>query len=338
MPDIEIRLVGRVYHAVGTIDGERIRKSLGTGDAARARELRDQLAARVWKRHNYGEEAVRTFEEAALSYQKQGGEGRFLAPLIKRFRGRSLVSIKPGEIKEAAFAIYPNAISATRNRQAITPARSVINHAAGLGWCPPIKIESFETTDPARTFVGREWIDAFMVQARVDQLPGLAAGMLFMFQTGARITEAARVLPEHVDLDGRAVFLPKTKTERNVYRDITRELADCIRALDKTEGEPLFGFATRFDFYPAAKEVCARAGIEYVPPHQSGRHSYATNSLAMGVGIKDAMDAGGFKSVALFMKTYVHSQGGRVVADAFDKNRSGSTVALRQVVGRKGKE
>jgi integrase len=337
MSELKLKLIDRIYHVDGSIGGQRIRKSLGTDNKGIARELRSQLEARLWKRHTYGEEAVRTFQEAALSYQKHGGERRFLAPLIKRFKNRSLASIKPGEITEAAFALYPTASPGTRNRQAITPARAVINHAAHLGWCASISVKSFEASDPVRTFVGREWIDAFMMQARIDDLPGLAAGMLFMFQTGARITEAAGVQPEHVDVEARTILLPKTKIERNVYRHITRELADCITRLRIPAGEPLFGFKNRFEFYPLAEDVCARAGIEYVPPHQSGRHSYATNSLAMGVGIKDAMDAGGFKSVSLFMKTYVHSRGGRVVADAFDKNRAGATPALRQVFGVKGK-
>ena len=69
---------GDVYYAFGTVARQRVRQSLGTGDRTRAEELAAQLEARLWKRHSYGEEAVRSFDEAALSYQLAGGERRFL--------------------------------------------------------------------------------------------------------------------------------------------------------------------------------------------------------------------------------------------------------------------
>ena len=47
-------------------------------------------------------------------------------------------------------------------------------------------------------------------------------------------------------------------------------------------GQPLFGYASRFGITQRMKAVCRRAEIDYVSPHQSGRHSYATNALAMG--------------------------------------------------------
>ena len=95
-------------------------------DPAQAEELRAQYEARLWKRHSYGEEAVRTFEEAALSYMNGGGEEAFLPPLIRRFKGRVLGSIKPGEIQQAARDLYPGRKPATWNRQVIVPARAVM--------------------------------------------------------------------------------------------------------------------------------------------------------------------------------------------------------------------
>ncbi len=65
-----------IWWAIGTVAGERIRASLGTRDETRAQEQCALLEKRIWKRHNYGDEAIRTFEEAALSYMEQGGEGR----------------------------------------------------------------------------------------------------------------------------------------------------------------------------------------------------------------------------------------------------------------------
>jgi len=43
-----------------------------------------------------------------------------------------------------ALSIYPLASNATRNRQAIIPARVVINHAHYMGWCGAIKAKMFK--------------------------------------------------------------------------------------------------------------------------------------------------------------------------------------------------
>jgi hypothetical protein len=79
-----------VFYAVGTVGCQRIRKSLGTRDKRQAAELCAQYEAILWKRRSYGEEAVRTFEEAAVSYMEAGGERTYIRPLISRFRGRLL--------------------------------------------------------------------------------------------------------------------------------------------------------------------------------------------------------------------------------------------------------
>ena len=67
MSGLHAKRRGNAYYAFGTVAGKRIRKSLGTRDKAQADELCALYEARLWKRHCYGEEAVRTFEEAALS-------------------------------------------------------------------------------------------------------------------------------------------------------------------------------------------------------------------------------------------------------------------------------
>ena len=64
MPGLKVQWRNGIAYAIGTVAGNRVRESLGTRDKALAEELRAQLEARLWKRHSYGEEAVRTFDEA----------------------------------------------------------------------------------------------------------------------------------------------------------------------------------------------------------------------------------------------------------------------------------
>lgn len=337
MPGLRTKRRNGVFYAAGTVAGQRIRQSLGTRDPKAAEELRAQLEARLWKRRTYGEEAVRTFEEAVVSYLEAGGENTYLEPLLRRFRGRVLGTIRPEEIRQAARQLGQGSKASTRNRQFIVPACAVINHAADAGWCPKISVSRFPVEKPRRVTVGRDWIDAFLAQADRDDLPHLAAAMLFMWQTGARVSETARVLPEHVDLRSRVILLERTKTSQWERRHISQELMIRIANLPQTPGEPLFGYASRFGLRNRMKAVCRRAGIPFVPPHQAGRHSFASNALAMGATAKEVMEAGGWKTARLVLETYAHAnEAGRSIADRFDAELAQPEAGNRQVIGQKG--
>ena len=339
MPGLRLDEREGIWYAVGTIAGQRVRKSLGTRDKQVAEELRAQHEARLWKRHSYGEEAVRTFEEAALSYMKQGGEKRFLAPIIKHFKGRSLGSIKPAELRGAALTIYPTAAPSTRNRQAIIPARAVINHGHDLGWCGAIKVKMFEVPKSNKHKpVDRKWLNAFLTQADKDKLWHLSALVLFMNQTAARVSEAISVLGEHVDLSQRIAVLAKTKTDEWSVRHLTAELVTRISQLDLADAKRVFSYTDPKAVNRRIKAVCKRAKIEPRTTHSAGRHSFGTNAMAVkGADIKAAMDAGGWKSAKLFLETYVHSKdAGRTLAKKFDAQTGPVGTDLAQGQKRKG--
>lgn len=309
-----------IFWAVGTVAGRRVRKSLGTREQERANELVAQYESRLWKRHSYGEAAVRQFEEAALSYLQQGGDDTFIKGVTQYFRGRNVGSITPAEIRAAAFALYPNAGSATRNRQAIVPARAVLNHAHQLGWCGAIRVKQFDVPKSRKHKpVDKAWIRAFMDEADRSKLPHLSALVLFMHQTGARVSEAIRLTGEHVDLGNRVAVLERTKTDEWSPRHLTAELVARMGALDPTPGVRLFVYTDPKAVNRVMKRVAARAGIEPRTTHSAGRHSFATNALANTGDIKGTMDSGGWKSARLFLETYVHSNNaGAKIARAFD--------------------
>ncbi len=339
MSKLELKNRNGVWYAVGTIAGKRIRESLGTRDKQVAEQIRAQYEARLWKSHTYGEEAVRLFEEAATSYMQQGGESRFLAPIIKHFKGRAIGTIKPAELRSMAMTIYPMAAPTTRNRQAIAPARAVINHGHDLGWCSPIKVKMFDVPKSNKHKpVDRDWLNAFMSQADKDKLFHLSAIVLFMNQTGARVSEATRLMGEHVDLGKRIAMLEKTKTDEWSVRHLTGELVTRIAALGLVEGEPVFRYTDTKAVNRRIIAVCKRAEIEKRTTHSAGRHSFGTNAMAVpDADIKAAMDAGGWKSAKLFLETYVHSHdAGKKLAEKFDKQTGLVGTKLTQENSRKG--
>lgn len=340
-----LKLIEGVWHVSGTIAGERVRRSLGTRDEETAQRLKADLQAKLWKRSQYGDEAVRTFEEAAVSYLKNGGkggaggDGTYLPAILKHFKGRVVGSIKPAELRSMANAIYPGRAPATKNRQAIVPARAVIMHAHDLGWCGAIKVKQFDVPKSRKHKpVDRKWMVAFMAEADASKLPHLSALVLFMHQTGTRVSEAIRVEGQHVDLGRAIAVLEKTKTDEWVSRQLTAELVARLSHLGLVEGERVFGYTDPKAVNKRVKAVAKRAGILEVSTHSAGRHSFATNAMAGGADIKDAMDAGGWKSAKLFMETYVHShQAGKNVAAIFDRqtgpidvNEAGANIERRR--------
>lgn len=261
-----------------------------------------------------------TFKDAADSYVSHGGEARYLPRLVAHFGTREVASITPMEVKTAAMALFPKASAATRNRQGITPARAVLYHAHEMGWRMPARVRLFPAPKTRLTTpASRRWLEAFVDRCDADGLKHLAACVLMMNLTGARVSEAINLTGEYVDLSRRTALLVKTKTSLNSLRYLPDHLVERIRDLGLTPGERVFRYTSRFSVNERIAAVCKRAGLPYKSSHTVGRHAFATNALNAGVGVRVAMDAGGWKSSTIFLETYAHTvDAGRVVVDRFN--------------------
>lgn len=264
----------------------------------------------------------RTFGMAADSYLEHGGEGRYLPPIVEYFGEAPLEAIAPFEIKQMALTLYDAHSNATRNRCALTPARAVMIHAYERGWCPLLRLPRFRQDPPRRKVPASiPWLQIFVRQCDLDGLPHLAALVMFMSLTGARISEAVRLCWAEVDLMQRRAVLLRTKTSKHSPRSFTDALARRLLALSVGQGpeDRVFRYRSRWSVNERIEAVCTRAGISYKSPHLCGRHAFATNAMAMGADLKEAMDAGNWKSSAIFIETYVHvSDADRLVANRFN--------------------
>lgn len=262
-----------------------------------------------------------TFRASAESYIEHGGkERRYLHRIVEFFGETPIASITPFDVKQMALALYPDASNSTRNRCALTPARSVIIHAYERGWCNLMRLTRFKQEKPKRKEpASAAWLQLFIRQCDRDCLPHLAALVLFMATTGARISEAVRLKWPDVDLNSRRCVLLRTKTSTNSVRDLTDAVVARLRLLARAPEEHVFTYKSRYSVNERIAAVCDRAGISYKSPHLCGRHSFATNALALDMDIKTAMEAGDWKSSAVFIETYVHVRNAsRRVADAFN--------------------
>lgn len=302
-----------LWYVHGSVNGRRIRQSLGTSDPKKAEEKKAQLEARLWRSEVYGEDSVATFEDAALSYLQDGFDGRFVAPLLQHFRGKLLSKITPKSLRDAARVIYPNAKPATWNRQAVGPARAIINHAADNGMCPPMRVKQFAVDKVKRVSVGIDWIIAFRSAAFDRDLPHLATLCWFLFETGTRISEATGLELPDVDMINRKAFLGKTKNGEEYHAYFSAALRDEIASLSMNHVK-VFGYKNKSGVYNVWRSTCAWAKIDHVPPHQAGRHSFATLLNEKGWTANDIAEAGRWKSVRLVQETYVHASNRGVTA------------------------
>lgn len=268
--------------------------------------------------------ALRTFADAAESFTQHGGDGRYLPQLVAYFGSKPLQEIFPFDVQQMAIALYPRQKNATRNRQAVSPAKAVLRHAADRGWCQPLSIRRFREDPPKRKApASQTWLHAFVRQCQKDDLMHLAALVLFMSTTAARVTEAIELHWQDVDLARCTALLLKTKTSTNVQKDFSKEVSARLAALkkDARPDDRVFGYSGRQAVNARIRAVCERAGISYKSSHACGRHTFATTAISLGMDIRTTMVAGGWRSVEVFLSTYVHpsANAGRIVADTLGR-------------------
>lgn len=292
---------GQTYWIRGTIAGQRVHQSARTADKEQADQVSSQLQTELWKRHNLGAETVLTFAQAIVLYIKAGKSRNYLEPLLHKFGKMRVADITAGAIKQAAVELYPDCTAATRNRQAITPMRAVINHAAEHGYGRKIEVSRFKEQRTIKPVGDLDWLEAFAAAAETE----LAALAWFLFLTGSRITPALQLKWADVDMaTGTAIFRkPKGQSDRRAY--LPPELVSELAKLPSNRPN-VFRWRYRWSVYKPWRATCASASIPYIPPHSAGRHAFATGLLRAGLDPVTVARLGHWDSPRQVFDTYGH--------------------------------
>jgi integrase len=302
---------GEVYWYRGTVAGRRLHESTRTADKETAQRIANRAEAREFKRDLDGPASVLTFGNAANLYLDAEGSIRFLAKVIAYWKDTLVRDITPGAIRAAAIKVYPDAGPATRNRQFITPTVSVINHAAGLGYCSPLaKVERFAVPRKQRDVADWGWVRAFM-----DHAPANAGALaMFGYLTGARISSMTDLLWSDVDFQRGEAVLRRTKNGHDHVVHLPRELIVPMANLPTDRNGTVFGYAGRFSMKSAWEASIKRAGIRRVTPHGL-RHGFATGLLRAGIDPITVAWLGGWESPQLVVNLYGHAMRDRTLTD-----------------------
>lgn len=298
----------------GTLRGISIEESTGTDDRRAAEEILTKRAAEILAGSIQGKRASVTFAEAALSYLEQGGDRRFLNPILKHFGTTPLARIDQAALDHAARKLYPTAGPSTRNRQFYTPASAVLHHAGKRGWCSAPIIERPDVA------AGRiRWITIDEADRLIEaSAPHLRPLVIFLLYTGARAGEALWLDWRDLNLGRAHVAFPKTKNGDARGVSLHPRVIAALASLQHREGEVFrkpdglpYQRPKRTDDTSAGTRIktafraaCRRAGIVDFSPHDC-RHTWATWHYAANRDLGALQRLGGWRSIRMAMR-YAH--------------------------------
>jgi integrase len=199
----------------GTYLGCYVNRSSGSREKAFAEKLLTKLKRDAERGVLSGPKAV-GFAAAAAAYMKAGGDGKYLAPLIKHFLHTPIAEIEQVMIDDAAVAIYPEATAATRNRQVYTPISAVLKRAGienkikrPKGWRGR-KLTHWLAPEQAR----RVFKATARIKAPADTKLKFRAYLRMLCYTGMRMSEPLKLAKSDVDLKTATASLRDTKNGR----------------------------------------------------------------------------------------------------------------------------
>lgn len=303
-----------IWHYRGTLAGRRQRGTTGTSDKETATRIASEVENKFWKRGLDGKEKGLTWPKAVALYLSAGKSSRFLVPLSKYWGDALVKDMNAGSIRQAAVDLFASAKNSTRNRQAIVPTLAVINHCAELGHCSPLRMKRFKVETKIKKPVTLEWINAF--EAHCER-PDVRALAVFLFATGARISEARNVKWDDIDFGRRKVLIRQSKIGEEREAHLPPHLFVTLANLSRDTNPFDVAYTTARDAWARTTEA---AGIERLTFH-SCRHGFATSLHDKGVGVKTIAKAGGWKSAQHLFNTYLHASDDATVTDRlFDTN------------------
>ena len=120
------------------------------------------------------------------------------------------------------------------------------------------------------------------------ELPSSIAAVRLLMLTGCRLGEIMTLQWEHVDIAGKALRLPDSKTGAKVVH-LGQPAVEVLEKIERVEENPWVIVGTKpgarlTDLQPFWQRVRARAGLKDVRIHDL-RHTFASTAVASGQGL-----------------------------------------------------
>ena len=300
---------GKVWYIRGSVRGIPVYESTKTAYKEHAEALLIKREGEILNRSVHGASATATFLEAAVLYMEQGGERRYMGPLVGHFGATPLAKIDQAAIDFAAHVLKPDAKPSTVNRQVYGPMAAVMHFAAKRKLCAYSKIER-----PKQPKGRVRWLRPNEADRLIDACAlHFAPLVILLFYTGARVSEAVYLDWADVDLARRRVVFLDTKNGEDRGVPLHPRVFEALANLPHREGAVFRcpnsrPYVRRVDsggqIRTAFRAACRRAGIINFRPHDC-RHTWATWLYSETRDLRLLMELGGWKSIAM-VERYTH--------------------------------
>jgi integrase len=219
----------KYYLILGMEAGTQYEVSTRTTDKKLAHRRLDELKEKLDGAPRSGSRI--TFSQAAdlyIEYRSPALQDRRLIEKLREAMGRMPVTdIRQADLVQVANRLYPQLTAASRNRNVMRPAGSVLHYAARNGYCAWLRIEHFKEPRPVTRAAAPE------VGAQLFQATDGAKRLLvtWLFCQGTRISDTLRVRWEHIDLDRRVVALRTRKTDKDRVFPLHDDVLSLLRGM-----------------------------------------------------------------------------------------------------------
>lgn len=285
-------------------------------------------AVQVYERLAEGRELEqpRSFSWVADEYLRavdaSTNEARYVKKLKAHFGDKDIGAIRQADIAEAANKLYPGCRNETKNRQAYTPAASVLHWAAENEWCGYIRVRKLKERQPERRRPKAGAVDKLLANTTGKK----HALLIVLVCQGWRITETLGLRPEHVDLHGRSLLLYVPKVGKWKAIAMHPDTFEVLANLDM-KGETVFPWKDRHEVYKWLRPLCKKLGIKFTP--HMARHDFASMLREQGATPRDLVDVGTWtseKSTAVY-DTANEAHKREIISRFRGQNRGKSKIA-----------
>jgi len=275
----------------GSVGGRELEVSTKTADRKAARRFKAEFERALAQDRLPGPGETLSFARAAELYidwrDPSRADRRRLARLGAVIGRRMVADIRQVDLVEAANLLAPDRSAATRNREVMRPAATVLHYAATNGFCQWLRVALFREPRPKTRAVSLDTA-ATLVQAAPDGPRRLF--LLWSFRQGTRISDTLRVEWAQLDLPRQTVRMKIGKTDRWAKYPLHPEVFEILAAIPaEAQRGRLFPWRQKTGVYAWLRPMTRRLGIQFTP--HMARHSLGTWLNGSGAGLRTIMAA-----------------------------------------------
>lgn len=296
-----------IYYIQGRLHGRRPNDSTGTTDRAAAMAQLVAMRDDIESGKNDADTGRKSFTDIARYYVSQGGERRFLKPLVEHFGDWDADAIKQADVVQFVSEWWEDedVSPGTVKRQVFVPINAIYSSAADAELCALRKFKPPKQVRHVIDFPRDEWFQVALPAMR----PELRALSLFMTYTGARISEALAVEWSDVDFPAGEVMLRRTKNGKSRLAPMHSSVVEALQHWRRASGEiapQAFPGPSRSSYNKSMVALSERIKCARFSAHQIGRHAFAARLIRAGHSLKHVMEAGGWDSITVVSANYAH--------------------------------